>query len=431
MFQFHLSIGLILFVSHLLLMLAIDVKPQKEHYKPVYSVYHNMSSIALTLGKLVKENSDIIRHVQHEKYISKQRRQQFVLHITNFASHSEQYRSKVNFLLSFGEHAREFLPVESLVHFLRMLVMDWRTSKPAIDLNQVSIFVIALANPDGRQYVEQTENFCWRGTLSGVDLNRNFDWEFGGKGSSGDPQDEEFRGPKPFSEEETFVYRDLTEKFHFDGFISFHSGTKQIYIPFADTRSRQRGRVPANLDEMTRLAKELSAATVFKHEYGQAASLNDYTADGTIFDYMAGRRKIPFTYAIELWGPDKHMGPSCFDLFNPPNDKLQEVVSDMYPLYVKFFQYITHWKAKLRTTMKREGSIHSYLPREDAGLQYYTHWTVPSLSPGLLLLCLLVTVTVVIGLQGKYFLCRRIYNRRRVISLKSLSSTLSLNLFHT
>lgn len=36
-----------------------------------------------------------------------------------------------------------------------------------------------------------------------------------------------------FAEKESHVYRDLTEKIKFDGFLSLHSGIKQIYIPYA------------------------------------------------------------------------------------------------------------------------------------------------------------------------------------------------------
>ena len=39
--------------------------------------------------------------------------------------------------------------------------------------------------------------------VNGVDINRNFDWEYGGAGSSVDPASEEFRGPHPFSEPES------------------------------------------------------------------------------------------------------------------------------------------------------------------------------------------------------------------------------------
>ena len=33
--------------------------------------------------------------------------------------------------------------------------------------------------------------------------------------------------------------------------------------------------------------------------------------------------QIPFSFAIELWGPKTHKSASCFDLFNPPNEQLK------------------------------------------------------------------------------------------------------------
>ena len=63
----------------------------------------------------------------------------------------------------------------------------------------MELFIVAIVNPDGRKFVEQTANYCWRGTSTGVDLNRNFDWHFGDKGSSADKHDEEYRGTHPFS----------------------------------------------------------------------------------------------------------------------------------------------------------------------------------------------------------------------------------------
>ena len=66
-------------------------------------------------------------------------------------------------------------------------------------MNELDIYIIVLANPDGRQYVEKTHNYCWRGTSTGVDINRNFDWEFGAKGSSSDKTDEEYHGTRAFS----------------------------------------------------------------------------------------------------------------------------------------------------------------------------------------------------------------------------------------
>jgi len=36
----------------------------------------------------------------------------------------------------------------------------------------------------GFHSIEATQNYCWRGTGTGVDINRNFDWEFGGPGAA-------------------------------------------------------------------------------------------------------------------------------------------------------------------------------------------------------------------------------------------------------
>ncbi|XP_045183186.2 carboxypeptidase A4-like [Mercenaria mercenaria] len=422
---------LFLLLIQILHVCLMDVKPQRERFTPDYKVYHNLTSIALTLDHFIKENENFVRLVDPSKYLSKQGRKQYVLHVTNFANARLEDTERVKVLLSFGEHAREFLPIESLFHLLRRLLKNWKSfDRSDVNLDKLDIYVIALANPDGRQHVETSKNYCWRGTSSGVDINRNFDWEFGGKGSSKDPTDEEYHGIKPFSEPESHVYRDLTEEVQFDGFLSLHSGIKQIYIPFADSVSQKTGRVPDNVKEMTKLAQELATSTIYKYQYGRAVNLNDYSADGTVFDYMAGRRKIPFSYAIELWGPDKHQGPSCFDLFNPPNSRVDIVVSNLYPLYIKFFDYLLDWKKQSSLNNKLEKADRSE-QLSDKSLPYSAleEQDVSSLSPILFLLCALVILTIVVAVYGKYPLCRRMYQRRRVVSLRALSSTLSLNLF--
>ena len=61
---------------------------------------------------------------------------------------------------------------------------------------------------------------------------------------------------------------------------------------FLDTASKSSARQPANIDSMLELASIMSRATPNKFTYGLAYKLNDYTADGTIFDYMAGKKKV-------------------------------------------------------------------------------------------------------------------------------------------
>ena len=45
----------------------------------------------------------------------------------------------------------------------------------------------------------------------GIDLNRNYDWDFGGSGSSKNPCAEDFSGPSAFSEPETQAIKRLIE----------------------------------------------------------------------------------------------------------------------------------------------------------------------------------------------------------------------------
>ncbi|KAB7496908.1 putative metallocarboxypeptidase A [Armadillidium nasatum] len=77
-------------------------------------------------------------------------------------------------------------------------------------LDKYDVYIIPIMNPDGYAYTWSNDRL-WRknrnkykgAKCSGVDLNRNFDDHFGGKGSSGIPCSQIYRGPSPASELET------------------------------------------------------------------------------------------------------------------------------------------------------------------------------------------------------------------------------------
>ena len=188
-----------------------NVLPQKEKYLPDYEIYHNTSRIQAHLEDIVSRNPNYFRI--DWMYTSRQGRPQLVVRVTNFTdSHSIRVTSenvpstKLKVLLSYGEHAREFLPVESMFHLLQNITngLTLPEEHPGYKysrtiLSKIDLFIVGMMNPDGRRYVENTGNYCWRGTSTGVDLNRNFDWNYGEKGSSSDVNDEEYRGVEVFS----------------------------------------------------------------------------------------------------------------------------------------------------------------------------------------------------------------------------------------
>lgn len=119
-------------------------------------------------------------------------------------------------------HAREPMSGESLLHFA-----DWLCTNANIDPEAArliatrNVLLIPCVNPDGYEYNRQIApngGGMWRknrrnngdGTF-GVDLNRNYDWEWGPQwpGSSSTTSSSTYRGTAPFSEPETQRLRDL------------------------------------------------------------------------------------------------------------------------------------------------------------------------------------------------------------------------------
>lgn len=203
---------------------ALDVQSQKEVYLPDYTHYHDLQRMAADLHQTMEKYSDFMQ-IDYG-YTSRNQDSQILVRLTDFSESctnlvgsDEPERPiqldpyKVRVLLSYGEHAREFFPVESFFHLLGNLTaaLSSHPDSPAgkfsrFVFSNFDILAIVIANPDGRKFVETSHNYCWRGTSTGVDLNRNFDWRYGEKGSSSDPKDEEYRGPNVFSGKLIFFF---------------------------------------------------------------------------------------------------------------------------------------------------------------------------------------------------------------------------------
>lgn len=115
-------------------------------------------------------------------------------------------------------------------------------------INSSEIWVVPMVNPDGNYIVHAGYDTMWRKNCrdnnsngiwdleDGVNLNRNYDFLWSSGGTT-NPADRDYRGPYPFSENETQAIRDLTlkEKFVFD--ICYHSSREQsegeeVYYPW-------------------------------------------------------------------------------------------------------------------------------------------------------------------------------------------------------
>lgn len=136
-----------------------------------------------------------------------------------------------------GIHAREWISPASVTYVVNDLVENWDNQPDYI--KNVNWYVLPVHNPDGYEYTRNTDRL-WRKNRSkqdsciGVDLNRNYGYKWGGKGTSGNSCSDIFRGSAAFSEPETQAVKKFFENTQekFEAFLTFHSYGQYILYPW-------------------------------------------------------------------------------------------------------------------------------------------------------------------------------------------------------
>ncbi len=142
-------------------------------------------------------------------------------------------------------HAREVITPEVLLHFMDYLTDNYGVIPEVTELvDNREMWFIIMVNPDGYYYNEVTDpggGGMWRknrrnngnGTY-GVDLNRNFGYEWGydDQGSSPYGSDADYRGSAPFSEPETQNLRNFANQRNFIITMYYHSYSNLILYPW-------------------------------------------------------------------------------------------------------------------------------------------------------------------------------------------------------
>ena len=125
--------------------------------------------------------------------------------LPNSLSHlSHFYFAFLSFLLSAGEWITSATCQYAVNHILSNYGVD---ADITTLLNQLEFVIIPIVNPDGVSYT-WTNDRLWRknrrnnGGSYGVDLNRNYNEQWGGVGSSSVPSSDTYRGPSSASEPE-------------------------------------------------------------------------------------------------------------------------------------------------------------------------------------------------------------------------------------
>ncbi len=196
-----------------------------------YDTYHQYNQIVSRLNDLAAAHPNLT--VRESAGTSIEGRDIPVVRITGPGDASNRPVVFING----GQHAREWVGPATVMYIAERLMEDYGSNPRVTDLlNAAEVVIAPIVNPDGYVY-SWTNQRLWRKNRRnghGVDLNRNWGWEWGGLGSSGDTDSDIYRGSAPFSEPETTAIRDyvLADSARIVASIDYHSFSQLILWPW-------------------------------------------------------------------------------------------------------------------------------------------------------------------------------------------------------
>lgn len=208
-------------------------------------------------------------------------------------------------------HAREWLAT-----MVTMCVADTfasGTDAAVLDiLDRINVWVVPVINPDGYEISWSSDRY-WRKNARegyGVDLNRNWGYQWAVVGSSSDPYAEDYHGDGPFSEPESIALRDLMiAQPQLVAHIDFHSFSQLVLRPWGYSYDD-----PADEGTLAMLGQQMSDAMweATQTDYPSIHAAELYPAAGAVDDWSYGERGL-MAFTIEMRGDDFVVPPSQID----------------------------------------------------------------------------------------------------------------------
>lgn len=228
---------------------------------------------------------------------------------------------KPTFLITSGQHAREWIGVSSGLFIADRLVRGYGNN-PAITslVDSIDFVFVPVVNPDGYRHTFPVSqggggDRYWRknrrinvGSI-GVDTNRNWGYQWGGAGASTLASSDTYRGTGPFSEPETQNVRNLVEGLaglpglpNLKAMVDLHTYSELVLSPWGYSSSP-----PPRSDEFDPLTSaQVTAMNMVDNQsfIGGPASTTLYFASGIAPDWGLGARNaLSWTYELRPLGP--------------------------------------------------------------------------------------------------------------------------------
>ena len=253
-------------------------------------------------------------------------------------------------------HAREPLSMMNLFYFANWLCENYNNDLIAnYLLDNREMWFIPIVNPDGYFYNEtiapdgggmhrknrrsnpQNSN-CNTGTQQGVDLNRNYGYNWGANnsGSSGNPCSAVYRGTSAFSEPETEAVSNFILSREFNNALHYHSYSNLLIHSWGD------GSYPDEpyLTTLREIGNEMTHYNGYL--VGTGIETVGYTVNGDAVDWSYGNAGL-LSYTPEIgsfvdnfWPSEDRVIPLCQDQIYS-NSIFAMVAGSDYIIYDKLY----------------------------------------------------------------------------------------------
>lgn len=263
------------------------------------SSYHNYSQIADFLYESAELYPEIASvHVLGQTW---QGRDILALKISDDVATEDAAEPDV--LYMGAHHGNELISAEVPLYLIDLLLTGYSENSTIgrwVDTRE--IWFVPVVNPDGldstlagvdsrknRRPIDADGDGIIDGV--GVDLNRNYDQNWGTQGTSTSVGDVTYSGPSPFSEAESQAIMELAIDHDFVLSLSFHSYGQQVFFPWGNS-------IEATSPERTTLeaiAGEMAERNGYQSMEGKTAYLTSGDSDDWLY---ANTDSLPFT--VEL-----------------------------------------------------------------------------------------------------------------------------------
>ncbi|MBD3288191.1 T9SS type A sorting domain-containing protein, partial [candidate division KSB1 bacterium] len=267
-----------------------------------------------------------------------EKREIWALKISDNVNQDETGEADVLYMANL--HAREMITPDIIMYFMNWLIENYGTDAYITHLlNNRQLWLIPTLNPDGREHVftgsidniwvyydpirwrknlrDNNNNNMFDADSDGVDLNRNFGYEWGlDIGSSGNVRDNTYRGPEPFSEPETNSLRNFVEQHRFVISLSYHSYGQWLLFPWG--HKKKNAETPDHAQFLA-LAENCVAYNGYTPANGAQF---DYIVSGDSDDWLYGEQETKpkiFAFTPEVGSPEQNY-------FWPPPELIDDLV---------------------------------------------------------------------------------------------------------